>query len=238
MPRHLRSGTRRQQPIDGGRRRAQEPDDDERDDEIVADDDAVGAGCQRQRDRGHGNADADRQLLRRRAQRRGPADPFGRHLVIGDRVEAGELERAEEATERLYEVLAIDPNNVVALKILGDIRYSQHDVVSAMANYSRILEIDPDCRGIKSEMPVKKPEPVRQLILQRAPETAAPAKTLQLERPFRTETVGDIYLAQGQPRLAMEIFKELADLHQNPRMREKLASAEKMAGVREHRDVE
>lgn len=151
------------------------------------------------------------------------------------------LKRDDEAIEQLYQVLSIDPDNVVALKILGDIRYGQEDVVSAMASYSRILEIDPECRGIKSDLPhreVEKEEETKKLVLQRAPEMAVPVNAFLIERPFRTETVGDLYLAQGQPRLAMEIFKELSELHQNPRLREKLTNAEKMVAQKERRDVD
>lgn len=150
------------------------------------------------------------------------------------------LRRINEAIEQLYEALAIDPDNFVALKLLGDIRFEQGDVVSAMANYSRILEIDPDCRGIKSDLPVKikEVEPARKITLQRPAETKVPEKTMNVGRPFRTETVGDLYLAQGQPRLAMEIFEELVELHQNNRLKEKLNNAERMVALKERRDVD
>ena len=46
---------------------------------------------------------------------------------------------------------------------------------------------------------------------------------------FYTETVGDLYLAQGHPRLAAEVYRALSVHNHNPRLAEKLAEAERRA---------
>ena len=180
--------------------------------------------------------------------------------------------RNADATEQLFQVLSLDPDNLAALKLLGDIQYRQDEFVSAMASYGRILEIDPDCRGLKCSFTPKEiemPEP-EIVILERGPEPeveiavavaeALPisepvpipvevavamsepvlltAKSYLVDSPFRTETVGDIYLKQGQLKEALEIFRELATDGQNNRIVEKLAVAEKMASQKERRDGE
>ncbi len=146
--------------------------------------------------------------------------------------------RLDEAIEQLYHVLSIDPDNMAALKMLGDVHYQREDFVSAMAAYGRVLEIDPDCRGLKCAFTPKETEAPQKLILERSPEAPTAGKTDSVERLFRTETVGDIYLKQGQLREALEIFRELADGNQNNRLSEKLANAERLAALKERRDVE
>ena len=146
--------------------------------------------------------------------------------------------RLDEAIEQLYHVLSIDPDNLAALKMLGDIHYQREDFVSAMAAYGRVLEIDPDCRGLKCAFSPKETEPSQKLILERSSESPVVGKTDSVERLFRTETVGDIYLKQGQVREALEIFRELAHDKQNHRLSEKLANVERLAAIKERRDVE
>jgi len=147
------------------------------------------------------------------------------------------LNKQETATEQLYQALSIDPDNVVALKLLGDLHYQKNDSVLAMANYRRVLEIDPECRGLKCELLEKVLVPVVKLTLQRSSETAENIKTYSVAGPFRTETVADLYLAQGQPRVALEIIHELAVGNPNPRMSAKLTDIERLVAQKERRDV-
>jgi len=47
------------------------------------------------------------------------------------------------------------------------------------------------------------------------------------EIPFYTETVGDIYLAQGHNRLAAQVYRSLLGENSNPRIVDKLDKLEK-----------
>ncbi|MBU8933592.1 MAG: tetratricopeptide repeat protein [candidate division Zixibacteria bacterium] len=153
------------------------------------------------------------------------------HMVSGRLVYAEVLYRAgqvERATEQFYRVLSLDPDHLVALKYLGDIKYADGDELTAQANYQRILEIDPGCCGLRSEMQKRKTETTRTVTIHRRTETAAAMPTEMLrEIPFYTETVGDLYLSQGHHRLAASVFQNLVDKDDNPRLREKLDNAEK-----------
>ncbi len=153
------------------------------------------------------------------------------HSVSGLLIYAQALHRAgqiETAAEQYYRVLAIDPDNLVALKNLGDIRFAGGDQVSALANYSRILEIDAHCRGLKSD--VKRSIPTAQKTIAPARLAAAPVENETPARsnriPFFTETIGDIYLAQGHAGLAAEVYRVVGAGNNDTRLSEKLALAE------------
>ena len=138
---------------------------------------------------------------------------------------AGQMDLAEE---NFYCVLAYDPDNIVSLKFLGDIKFTQGDDISAMAFYTRVLEIAPSCRGLNSPLKHKTESAAKMVTLQRKPEKAAIKKETNLrEIPFYTETMGDIYLAQGHNRLAAQVYRTLADKNNNPRLMDKLEKLEK-----------
>jgi tetratricopeptide (TPR) repeat protein len=145
---------------------------------------------------------------------------------------AGQL---ESAADQFFQVLALDPDNVAALKGLGDIRFAEGDVVTAFAHYERVLEIDPDNRGLCSPLRSKRPETTRTITIARGEETSS-EKTVPLLREiyFYTETLGDLYLAQGHPRLAQEVFRTLNERQHAPRLVEKLTQAEKMIKEKGH----
>lgn len=151
-------------------------------------------------------------------------------LVSGRLVYATALHlsgQAESAAEEFHHVLTLDPENLVALKFLGDIMFASGDGAAAMANYRRILEIDPQCRGLRSH--VKKPRvtTTRTITLTRGSETKSEKQPQHLrDIPFFTETMGDLYLTQGYPRLAAEVFRRLTRQGDSPRIAEKLAQAE------------
>ncbi|MEW5994463.1 MAG: hypothetical protein AB1744_08720, partial [Candidatus Zixiibacteriota bacterium] len=137
---------------------------------------------------------------------------------------------------QFHQVLLLDPGNQVALKLLGDIEYANGDKIAAIANYERILTLDPHCGGLKSGLPVKQ-SPVAGVTLTRGPEgdsakveTAPPKWKIH----FYTETIGDLYMKQGHPRQAAEIFRILHQRTENPRLAEKLAQAEEKIRDREH----
>jgi len=132
------------------------------------------------------------------------------------------------ASEQFYQVLLLDPDNLVALKYLGDVKFAEGDEVAAMANYSRILEIDPYCEGLKSDLKDVKKVTTRTITLSRQAESPAITQASVGRRiPFYTETIGDLYLAQGHPRLAAEVFRTLSERNHNPRLAEKLTEAER-----------
>lgn len=167
-----------------------------------------------------------------------------RHLQDNPRLTSGRLIYAtalylagqvESATEQFYHVLSQDPDNIMALKYLGDINYAGGDVPAAMAKYQRVIEIDPRCRGLKCALKHREKERTRTIALRRGEETAATgAGGATREVLFFTETMGDLYLAQGYPRLAVKVFRRLNEDCDNPRLHEKLREAEKKAGEREH----
>jgi tetratricopeptide (TPR) repeat protein len=133
----------------------------------------------------------------------------------------------EPAGEQFYRVLSRDPENIVALKYLGDIRFSEGDEPSAMANYRRVLEIDSQCRGLKSDLEARPGATTRTITLKRSHETPPAVSVRGLRKiPFYTETMADLYMNQGYPRLAAEVFRHLLERNENPRLSEKLATAE------------
>jgi len=133
--------------------------------------------------------------------------------------------QSESAAEQFYEVPSADPDNVVALKHLGDIEFAEGDEIAAMANYTRILEIDPYCKGLKSDLKDIKNKTTRTITLSRGTESSLIQQPLTI--PFYTETIGDLYLAQGHPRLAAEVYRTLNEHNHNQRLAEKLSQAER-----------
>lgn len=135
--------------------------------------------------------------------------------------------QAGPAAEQFHHALSLDPDNVVALKYLGDIKFSEGDEFAAIANYSRVLQIDPDCTGIRSELKKPSRATTKIITLARGGEEKADGSANHLRPiPFYTETMGDLYLRQGYPRLAATVFSRLVEQNDNPRLSDKLAEAE------------
>jgi len=132
------------------------------------------------------------------------------------------------AEEYFYRVLTHDPDNLISLKFLGDIKFGNGDEISAMAYYSRVLEIAPYCGGLKSPLERKTETATKTVTLKRKTEKVKINKETNLrEIPFYTETVGDIYLAQGHNRLAAQVYRSLLGENSNPRIVDKLDKLEK-----------
>lgn len=151
-------------------------------------------------------------------------------LVSGRIIYALALYRAgqmESATDEFYRVLSRDPENLVALKCLGDIKFAQGDEFGALASFTRILEIDPYTQGVCGRLTLRPTETTTTITLRRGTETVRESEPTPLRQvPFVTETMGDLYLAQGHPRLAAAVFRSLQQQAGNPRLAEKLAVAE------------
>lgn len=140
-------------------------------------------------------------------------------------------EQLEGAEKQFHQVLSWDPDNLVALKHLGDIRHAQNDQFGAMSHYQRVLEIDPDCKGLRTELDARRQTTTRTIAIKRPAEqkTAGDTKTSQIV--FYTETMGNLYLTQGHSRLAARVFKRLLEFDDNPRWQEKLEQAEKRQSI-------
>ena len=144
---------------------------------------------------------------------------FGRALYLTG--------QAEPAEEQFRYVLSVDPDNLVALKHLADIRYEQGDEPAAMACYRRILEIDPSNGGLSCPLLIKPSETTRTISISRGTEERSPDPERPLRPiPFYTETMGDLYLAQGHSRLAAAVFRTLIKDNNHPRLQRKLSEAE------------
>ncbi len=142
--------------------------------------------------------------------------------------------QAESAAEQLYHVLSLDPNNMTALIHLGHIEFTRGDEIAALSHYRRVQEIDPNCRGLKSQVRRPREDTTRTVTLSRAPEKGKGKKAPPLrEIPFVTETIGDLYMSQSHPRLAAEVYRVLNKDNQNPRLAEKLARAEQLVKEKE-----
>lgn len=158
------------------------------------------------------------------------------HLTSGRVIYAQALMavgQQDQALEQAYAVLSIDPDNLVALKLVGDIAHDRQDSFTAFSHYERVLEIDPACRGLVCAVKQIPQERTHVITLTR-PEESSTADTLPLRTiPFYTETMGDLYLAQGYPRLAATVFKVLHERSHHPRFLEKLARAEDKAKAKQ-----
>lgn len=159
------------------------------------------------------------------------------HLLSGRILYAKALiqvNQIEAAREQLYLILAIDPDNLVALKLLGDCACRSGEDLSGLSHYERVLELDPDCHGLACELKSLPTERTHTITLTRPEEPATVAEQIPLRSiPFYTETMGDLYLAQGYPRLAATVYRVLHDRSRHPRLLEKLSRAQEKVKAKE-----
>jgi predicted Zn-dependent protease len=129
--------------------------------------------------------------------------------------------QGEAAAEQLYEILARDPDNLVALKCLADFHFENGDEGPAMLLYERIWTLDPLGHGLHCSIKRTR-ETTRTLTLTRASEgedAEAPVPIIV------SETIGDLYLSQGHNRMAAEVFRRLSLTNPHPRIKSKLSQA-------------
>ena len=145
----------------------------------------------------------------------------------------------ESAAEQFYYALSLDADNLVALKYLGDIKFATNDKIGAMAHYQKILEIDPDCHALFTPLAPPKKEVTRTISLKRSAEISPAISTSNNLRKihFYTETIGDLYFAQGYSKMAAEVYRILEDKNHNPRLKEKLKKAQEKIKEKEHHYV-
>lgn len=139
-----------------------------------------------------------------------------------------------EAESHFYRILRLDPDNILALKYLGDLKFRAGDALLACSFYERVQKLDRYTRGLRSSLAKEKSERTKEtklLTIRREGETGKTIKkTGQRLRqlPFDTETAGDILLEQGHSRMAGKIFKKLFRKNESPRLLEKLEKIEKI----------
>ena len=150
---------------------------------------------------------------------------------------AGQIEMA---TSLFYHLLAEDPDNIVVLKYLGDIKHAENDVISAVSNYERILELDPECKSLKAEIESgnRKKTRTKTVTLTRPGEKTQVLKKNDSRRVyFYSETIGDLYLQQGYPGLAAEVYEKVFEKNGNPRLSQKLNDAREKMKEKEGKNV-
>lgn len=133
----------------------------------------------------------------------------------------------EAAEEQFYGILQRDPNNLVALKYLGDLKFKAGDEVTAFSYYLKVLEINPQTGGLSSPLEKENIEETKVLMLKKGREGIRDEDIRVPEIPIRTETAGDLLLAQGHTRLALGLFGELAAKTGDQRLLEKIDEARK-----------
>lgn len=135
---------------------------------------------------------------------------------------AGQL---DSAAEQFQKILSTDPTNMTALKYLGDIKFVDKNELGAMACYEKILQLDPLSTILKSAIDKKHSEKTRTITLKRKKDEKTTKQPLR-PIPFYTETMGDLYMTQGFPRMAAEVYNRLSQNDSDHRLLDKIAKAE------------
>jgi tetratricopeptide (TPR) repeat protein len=144
----------------------------------------------------------------------------------------------ETAAEQFHQVLAADPENIAALKYLGDIEFAQGDELAALSYYDQVLQIDPQTDTLRLDLKLPQPESTRKLTLKHPSETTeASPYSLRPDVYFYTETVGDLYFAQGHMSRAVEVYRHLCQHSGHPRLIRKLSQAERRIRDKERKHV-
>lgn len=141
---------------------------------------------------------------------------------------AGQIESAEN---EFNSILISDPDNMVSLKYLGDIKFLNNNTFEAINNYERILHIDPFCKGLACHIEKKEATVTSSITLVKKGEQENHQNQIKPDDslasiPFYTETMGDLYMSQGHLRLAAEVFKVIYEKNNNPKIKDKLRNAE------------
>lgn len=154
--------------------------------------------------------------------------PLSGRLVYGQALfYANQIESAENV---FFDVLALDPENITALKFIGDIKFVNSQEADAFFYYRKVWALDPHSRSLFSHLKKAEPNKTHTITLKRPEERAVPKEDDKPKReiPFYTETMGDLYLAQGFPQLAREVYTRLLLENSNSRLKEKLNNSEEI----------
>lgn len=139
-----------------------------------------------------------------------------------------------EAESQFYRILQVDPNNILALKYLGDLKFRAGDEITAFAFYERVLKLDKYTGGLKSSLDKNKSERSKEttlLTFRRVGETIEKTRERLRQLPFDTETTGDLLLEQGHTRMASRIFENLLKKNKSSRLLEKLEKIKRLNNV-------
>lgn len=167
----------------------------------------------------------------------GNASPLSARFIYAKALyHAGQIESAEQ---QLYLILAKDSEHIAALKYLADIKFQNGDQFGSMSLYEQILSLDPLCTMLYSALKKEKDQTTTTTITlkRQKEETKEPSKKDLRKVLFYSETIGDLYLQQGFPRLAEEVFAHLHEKNENPRLAEKLSLARENIKEKEQHHV-
>lgn len=146
-----------------------------------------------------------------------------------------------EAESQFYRILQIDPDNILALKYLGDLKFRSGDEAVAFSFYERVLKLDRYTRGLTSSLDRNKKDRSKEITLltfQKKGESIEKTRERLRKLPFDTETTGDLLLEQGHSRMANRIFTKLYSQNESPRLLEKLEKIKNLNKIIAARNAE
>jgi tetratricopeptide (TPR) repeat protein len=145
------------------------------------------------------------------------------HIILGKCFyDKGATQRAQD---EFMNVLDHDPENMVAIKFMGEISLAENKQEEAVDYFKRLLAIDPmneEASRILKEM--ESDFRVKEIDLENK-------KTVRDERPrdLATITLAGIYTAQGYYNKALRIYQDI--LHREPSNREAQEMVEKLQSM-------
>lgn len=128
----------------------------------------------------------------------------------------------EEAEEQFYRILQSDPDNITALKYLGDLKFKAGDENLAFSYYNRVLQLDKFNTGLQCPLNGFSTKETKVLTLKRESEKSDKNPERLRKLPFQTETAADLLSLQGHTRMAREIYQDLLKINKSPKLIEKL----------------
>ncbi len=136
----------------------------------------------------------------------GYTDYASAHVILGKCFyDKGATERSRAEFERVIE---IDPENMVALKFMGDILMSEGDRDGSISYYRRILAIDPTNEEVSGKLEGLENE-FREREIDLSDHESIRKAGHQGE--LATMTLAGIYAAQGYYNKALKIYKEILE---------------------------
>ena len=152
------------------------------------------------------NGDVDKAIELCEAGLERYPDYASAHVILGKCFyDKGATERSRAEFERVIE---IDPENMVALKFMGDILMSEGDRDGATSNYRRILAIDPTNEEVSGTL-----EGLENEFREKEIDLSDRKKIKSAGQPgeLATMTLAGIYTAQGYYNKALKIYEEILE---------------------------